>query len=68
MSEQDKTATTIQYPTTNDPEAWKAYWNTKGQPWRTVPEIDAGRQKYLDEQRSITPDIKQVSIHLRTSN
>lgn len=59
MSEQDKTATTIQCPTTNDPEAWKAYWNTKGQPWRTVPEIDAGRQKYLDERRSITPDIKQ---------
>jgi len=31
MSEQDgRQATTIQRPTTNDPEAWKAYWKANG--------------------------------------
>ena len=50
MSEQDgRQATVIQRPTTNDSEAWKAYWEAKDQPWRTKPEIDPERQKYLDE-------------------
>jgi uncharacterized protein YjbI with pentapeptide repeats len=60
MSEQDGTQiTTLQRPTTNDPEAWKAYWKAQSQPWRTEPEIDAERQKYLAERRSINPDIEQ---------
>jgi uncharacterized protein YjbI with pentapeptide repeats len=60
MSEQDgKQATTIHRPPTNNPEAWKAYWEKQGQPWRTEPEIDTERQKYLDERRAIVPDIKQ---------
>ena len=60
MSEQDgKQATTIHRPPTNNPEAWKAYWEKQGQPWRTEPEIDTKRQKYLDERRAIVPDIKQ---------
>jgi uncharacterized protein YjbI with pentapeptide repeats len=29
------------------------------QPWRRKPEIDADRQKYLDDCRKITPNIKQ---------
>src|SRR5205823_13303687 len=60
MSEPDGTkATTIERPATNDPEAWKAYWEKQGQPWRTEPEIDQERQKYLAERRSIMPDIEQ---------
>ncbi len=60
MSEQDgRQATAIQRPTTNDPGAWKAYWEAQGQEWRTEPEISIERQKYLAERRSITPDIKQ---------
>src|SRR6266487_2366510 len=31
----------------------------QGQPWRTEPEIDEERQKYLAERRSIKPDIEQ---------
>ncbi len=74
MSEQDRThvstkprrsrpastqKTTLQRPANDDKEAWKAYWEEQGQPWRTEPEIDVERQKYLDERRSIKPDIEQ---------
>ena len=54
-----KQANTAQRPATDDTEAWKGYWEAQGQPWRTEAEIDAGRQKYLSERRSISPDIKQ---------
>src|SRR6266516_1495557 len=60
MSEQDGTkAIALQRPANDDTEAWKEYWKTQGQEWRTEPEIDTERQKYLDERRSITPDIEQ---------
>src|SRR5437588_2390151 len=60
MSEQDgKQVATPQRPTTNDPKAWKVYWEAQGQPWRTEPEIDADRQKYLAERRAIVPDIEK---------
>jgi len=42
----------------SDKKAWKAYWKAQDQPWRTEPEIDAERQKYLAERRNITPDIE----------
>jgi uncharacterized protein YjbI with pentapeptide repeats len=48
-----------QQPPTDDREAWHAYWKTQGQPWRTEPEIDALRQKELNECRAIIPDIKK---------
>src|SRR2546429_693143 len=58
MSEQDNgKVATLQRPTTDDPNAWKTYWETQAQPWRTEPEIDAERQKYLAERRNIEPDI-----------
>ncbi len=50
---------TIQRPSTNDPEAWKTYWEKLGCPWRTEPEIDTDRQKYLAERRNTTPDIEK---------
>jgi uncharacterized protein YjbI with pentapeptide repeats len=59
MNEQDGRQAVVHRPNTNDQDEWKAYWEEQGQPWRTEPEIDAERQKYLAEQRSITPDIKQ---------
>jgi hypothetical protein len=46
-------------PANDDTEAWKVYWKEQGQEWRTEPEIDVERQKYLAERRTITPDIKQ---------
>jgi uncharacterized protein YjbI with pentapeptide repeats len=59
MSEDGKTTSFQQRPTTSDRETWKAYWRERGQLWRTEPEINVERQKYLDERRSITPDIEQ---------
>lgn len=60
MSEQDgRQAVVQQRPTTNDQDEWKAYWKAQGQPWRTEPEIDEERQNYLDERRTITPNVKQ---------
>ena len=60
MSEQDgKQIATLQRPITGDPQAWKTYWITQGQLWRTEPEIDTERQKYLAERRAIVPDIEQ---------
>lgn len=60
MSEQDgKQAATLQRPTTTNPKAWKAYWEAQGQQWRTEPEIDGARQKFLTEQRTIAPDIER---------
>jgi uncharacterized protein YjbI with pentapeptide repeats len=60
MSEQDSTQkTALQRPATDNKEAWIAYWKEQGQSWRTEPEIDAERRKYLAQQRSIMPDIQQ---------
>ncbi len=49
----------VQRPSNDDTEAWKEYWRVQGQSWRTEPEIDAERQLYLAERRSIEPEIKQ---------
>src|SRR6266568_4660813 len=68
MNEQDNgQVSTLQHPTTDDPEAWKEYWKAV-QPkewfeawgyWRTEPEIDTERQKYLHGRRAIVPVIEQ---------
>jgi uncharacterized protein YjbI with pentapeptide repeats len=42
-----------------DRTAWVGYWQEKGQPWRTEPEIDEERQKYLAERRTIPFDIEK---------
>jgi uncharacterized protein YjbI with pentapeptide repeats len=39
-------------PSTDNHEAWQAYWQELGQPWRTEPEIDEERQLYLAECRA----------------
>lgn len=57
--ENGKQAPAAQRPTSDDKEAWKAYWEQQGQSWRIEPEIDAERQTYLAERRTITPDIEQ---------
>jgi len=60
MSDQDNgQITTLQCLASDDPKAWKVYWEEKGWPWRTEPEIDEARQKYLFERRAIVPDIEK---------
>ncbi len=63
MSEQDGTqATILQRPANDDKVAWNVYWKSLGQLWRWEPEIDAERQKFLDERRKIKPNLL-LEIH-----
>ncbi len=39
--------------------AWKRYWEAQGQSWRTEPEIDEARQKFLTERRAIIPNLDE---------
>lgn len=60
MSNQDNgQVSTLQRPISDDPETWKSYWKAQGCAWRTEPEINAERQKYLAERRAIVPDIEK---------
>ena len=60
MSELDGTqATALQRPLNGDKQTWKAYWEERGQPWRTEPEIDIERQNYLTGRRAIKPDVEK---------
>ena len=60
MNEQESVQTFLPArPATDDPGAWRAYWQQLGQHWRTEPEIDAERQQYLAERRAIVPDIEK---------
>jgi Pentapeptide repeats (8 copies) len=59
LSEQDRLSASLPArPAPDDRSAWRAYWQQLGQPWRTEPEIDEERQKYLAERRAIVPDIE----------
>jgi uncharacterized protein YjbI with pentapeptide repeats len=55
----NKQAPVSQSHFSEDPDAWIINWREQGQTWRTEPEIDAERQKYLIECRSIKPDIEK---------
>jgi hypothetical protein len=55
-------------PTTDDRDAWRAYWQAQGMPWRTEPEIDAERQRFLIERRAIHPDIERGIYPFRDEN
>ena len=57
MSEQDAIqASPLPRPPHDDKEAWKGYWQTQGQAWRTEPEIPPQRREELAELRAIPPD------------
>lgn len=57
MSEQ-KTTTAVQgSPAPEGYQSWPAYWEMQGMLWRTEPEIDEQRQRYLAERRPIVPDV-----------
>ena len=60
MSEQDNgQVATLQRPTTTNRYDWNVYWEQQGQSWRTEPEIDIERQKYLAERRYIEPEFQR---------
>jgi len=49
----------MQRPSTEDAQAWQAYWQAQGQPWRIKPEIDKERQEELRQRCAIVSDIKK---------
>lgn len=49
---------TPERPTTDNHDAWKAYWTAQGMSWHTEPEIGEERQQYLAERRAIVPNIE----------
>jgi uncharacterized protein YjbI with pentapeptide repeats len=59
MSVQDSSSLPQVRPTGDDRAAWRNFWEQSGQSWRTEPEIDEERQKYLAERRTIIPDIEK---------
>src|SRR5690349_14497452 len=46
-------------PGSDQPGAWRAYWQSRGQLWRTEPEIDLARQEQLAACRTTIPDPSQ---------
>lgn len=48
----------LQRPSTDDRGAWRKYWISQHQLWRTEPEIDEERQHYLSQRLEIQPDIE----------
>ena len=52
-------STLLQRPTARDSEAWRIYWGSRGQPWRTRPEIDEPRQEKLAQYLAIAPDVER---------
>jgi hypothetical protein len=60
LNEQDDSLSIyMDRPRNDDTEAWRIYWRSQEHHWRTEPEIDVERQKYLTERRSIHPDIEK---------
>ncbi len=53
-----QTTTKLQCPTTEDHNAWCAYWQAQGQPWRTEPKISPERQEELKIYRATAVDIE----------
>jgi uncharacterized protein YjbI with pentapeptide repeats len=54
-----QSASTPAQPANENLVEWKTYWLAREQPWRTEPEIEAERQRFLAKQRSIPPDAEQ---------
>ncbi len=60
MSEEEGTQVLLPpRPTESDPDAWKTYWEARGQPWRTEPEISSERKAELAQSRTIVPNIQR---------
>ncbi len=60
MSEQQQSqVASLQRPTTNDRDEWKAYWTAQSVPWRMEPEIAEERRQFLAERRTTQPNIQQ---------
>jgi uncharacterized protein YjbI with pentapeptide repeats len=59
MSEQQPATAVQDRPAPEGYSSWPEYWKAQETPWRTAPEIDEERQRYLAVRRAISPDIEQ---------
>ncbi len=50
---------TAERPVPDGYKSWSDYWKAQGMPWRTEPEIDEERRRYLAERRATTSDIER---------
>src|SRR5262249_53785871 len=50
--------TQAQRPADGDRAGWRAYWQTRQQPWRTEPELDEERQGRLARRQELVPNIR----------
>jgi uncharacterized protein YjbI with pentapeptide repeats len=57
MSEQPTATIRQEPPAPEGYQSWPEYWQAQGMPWRTEPEIDADRQRFLTARQAIQPDI-----------
>lgn len=49
-------------------DSWPAYWTAQGMPWRTEPEIDEPRQRFLADRRAVKPDVERGIYPFRDEN
>lgn len=59
MSEQTQLFLLTEQPVTDDPITWHTYWKMQGQPWRTMPKINEGRETKLAKLRATVSDIER---------
>jgi hypothetical protein len=58
MSEQQPATAVHERPEPEGDSSWPEYWKTQEMPWRTEPEIDEERQRFLTERRAMQPDFE----------
>jgi hypothetical protein len=68
MSEQQVVTALQERPAPDGYVSWQEYWTSQGMPWRTEPEIDNERQRYLTERRATKPDIERGVFPFRDVN
>lgn len=59
MNDNSDTMQLLQRPQSLDRAAWRAYWEARGQPWRTEPEISGARQEELASLRSLPVSVDE---------
>jgi uncharacterized protein YjbI with pentapeptide repeats len=61
--------TTVQRPTPEHSYRWHFYWTmVHKQPWRTEPEIDEERQRFLAARRDVSPNAAREDFPFRDEN
>jgi uncharacterized protein YjbI with pentapeptide repeats len=65
MGEKQTTSSTQDQPVPAGYISWPDYWMAMGTPWRIEPDIAVERQQYLDDRRTVLPDIEKGTYPFR---